>query len=196
MPTSAIYQQGDLEINSLIWCLVLLYRTSVPTKWLDVWLSTPCRTYIAQKCSTDATSFYHYFSYQYCYHPLCPPQCHGNCIPPLGTICPSPFLSLTKLLLLDVNSSQCCQVSLRLLRKILRCTGELGCLLVNLPQAEKQPAFPKLSCPGSQPCLYMALRTPWNLSLPDWHYLSTIPQRALGNPPQTAQPPNRGKFNS
>lgn len=59
----------------------------------------------------------------------------------------SPPLS-HQLLLLGVNSSQCCQVSLRLLRKILRCTGKLGCLLANLPQAEKQPAFPKLSCPG------------------------------------------------
>lgn len=103
----------------------------------------------------------------------------------------SPPLS-HQLLLLGVNSSQCCQVSLRLLRKILRCTGKLGCLLANLRQRSSLHFQSWAALAGRD----MALRTPWNLSLPNWHSLPTIPHRSLGNPPPTAQTQNAGKFNS
>lgn len=147
------------------------------------------------KCPTDATSFYRYFSYQYCYYPLCPPQHHGNCIPLLVQSA-LPLSSESLPLSHQALAPGCKPITMlssssQVTEKILMCTTELGCSLARLPQGKLQPAFPDAGCSGRK--RHDSMDSLESVALEST--LTTIPSGSLGNP-LPPQPPNGGKFNS
>lgn len=103
----------------------------------------------------------------------------------------SHFFSLTKLLLLGVNPSQCCQVPLGLLRKSLGALQRWGACLQGSLRERCSLHFQMLSCSGRK--RHDSMDSLVSVALEST--LTTIPHGSLGKP-LPPQPPNGGKFNS